>query len=302
MLIVADVEIDIIALAESVAPGEPPEEPSGNLGPDYTIELEQEKSTYVAWEPVYPQWIPEGYEISFVRDPAYGQQDIRYENTAGDEIAYTFYFRLGQWGRQFDGIGQPEEVTINGSLGYRLGSKLIWTDEAKGFGFELVGIPGVDLIAIAESVGIGPELEPTNAAKTQKALAELGDYRITQLPEGMTEDALTGIPLEDGGGWYSYIRRWYVNPSTNAQLYFEYETYTAEPPLPLDKMVQNFVGDSPIEQCTIHGCTGAISQGDSDASVVWIAGTETHGVYFKLVSSDFSARELLTMAQSVQKK
>ncbi len=301
-----DMAVDLQALAESVDFGEPLEVSTHYLGPDYTIELEQEKSTYVGWEPVYPQWVPEGYKVTFVSDPADGQQTIWYENASGEQILYTFYFRLGQWGRQFEGMGEPEEVTINGNPGYHLGNSLIWTEEAKGFGFELSGMPGVNLIAIAESVGLGPELEPTNADKTQKALAELGDYQIAQLPKGMVEDALTGMPLEDGGGWYSYVRRWYIDPKTNAQVYFEYESYVAgedQQDVTLEEIAKARVPEgSPLDWCTIRGCTGVVSQNGEDAQIVWIMGTETKGVSFSLFSSDFTAQELLPMAESVQKQ
>lgn len=299
MLSVDDEAVDIIGMAESVAPGEPLEVSANYLGPDYTIELEQEPSTYVGWEPVYPQKVPEGYAISFVSDPAYGEQNIDYRNAAGDSLSYTLYFRLGQWGRQFDGMGQPEQVDINGHTGYQIGNNLIWTDEARGFGFSLHSSAEIDLIAIAKSVAPGPELTPTDADKTGKALEQLGDYQITALPKGMVEDGLTGCPLEDGGGWYSYIRRWYFNKKTNQELFFTYESYVSDASS-VEEVVQMDIGDTPAEFRTILGCTGAVAQVGNDAKVVWIQGNEAKGVSFMLISPDYSVEELLKIAESVQ--
>ncbi|MGM9584995.1 MAG: hypothetical protein ACI3V1_05575 [Faecousia sp.] len=299
MLSVDDETVDIVAMAESVAPGAPLEVSANHLGPDYTIELEQEPSAYVGWESVYPQNVPEGYTIRFVSDPAYGEQSIDYSNETGDSLSYTLYFRLGQWGRQFDGMGQPEQVDINGQTGYRIGNTLIWADETRGFGFTLRSSAEVDLIAIAKSVAPGPELIPTDADKTEKALEQLGDYQITALPKGMVEDGLTGRPLEDGGGWYSYVRRWYFSKKTNQELYFTYESYVSDA-ASVEEVLQMDVGDTPAEFHTILGCTGAASQVGNDAKVVWIQGSEEKGVIFMLISPDYSVAELLKIAESVQ--
>ena len=301
MLSVDDETVDIFAMAESVAPGAPLEVSSNYLAPDYSIELEQDSDTYVGWEPVYPQAVPEGYAITFVANPAYGEQTIRYQNAAGEVMSYTIYFRLGEWGRQFSGMGQPQQVDINGSIGYLTGNSLIWTDEAKGFAFALAAGEDVDLIAVAKSVGPGPELEPTDADKTKKALEELGDYRITALPSGMTEDGLMGYPLEDGGGWYSYVRRWYFNKKTNQELFFTYESYVSDAACVEEVIQMNF-----SEECTqfqtIQGCTGGAAQDGSEAKVVWVQGNGAKGICFMLTSPDYSPEELLKIAESIQKQ
>ena len=159
----------------------------------------------------------------------------------------------------------------------------------------------VDLIAVAKSVGIGPELKPTFADKTVKALEELGDYQITALPTGMVEDGLTGAPLEDGGGWYSYVRRWYFNPKNNQDIYFEYESYVTDCSN-MEDVVRMLIGtgENPVQMKTIHGCTGATLQNGASASVVWLIGTPEKGTSFKLYSNSFTAEELLTIAESVQ--
>ena len=301
MLSVEDDAVDILSMAESAAPGEPLEVTSNYLGPDYTIELEQDASSYVGWEPVYPQRVPEGYEITFVAEPAYGEQSIDYENAAGDTLTYTLYFRLSQWGRQFDGMGQPEQVRINGNVGYRSRGELIWTDEAKGFGFSLRASGDIDLIAVAESVRVGPELKPTRWDDIRKALEQLGDYQITALPDGMVEDGLTGAPLENADDWYSYVRRWYFDPKTNQDIYLEYESYVTECS-DMEDVLHMLIGtgENPVQMKTIQGCTGAALQNGASASVVWLIGTPEKGTAFRLSSSSFTVEALLPIAESVQ--
>lgn len=298
MLSVEDDAVDILAMAESAAPGEPLEVTSNYLGPDYTIELEQDASSYVGWEPVYPQSVPEGYEITFVAEPAYGEQSIDYENDAGDTLTYTLYFRLSQWGRQFDGMGQPEQVKINRNVGYKSPGELIWTDAARGFGFSLRASGDVDLIAVAESVGIGPELKPTRWDDIRKALEQLGNYQITALPDGMVEDGLTGAPLENADDWYSYVRRWYFDPKTNQDIYLEYESYVTDC-TDMEDVLQMLIGTGG-NSVTVHGCTGAALQNGKSAAVVWLIGTPEKGISFRLSSSSFTAEALLPIAESVQ--
>lgn len=300
MLETEDETVDLTAMAEGVAPGEPLQVTKNYLGPDYTIELEQEPMNYVGWEPVYPQAVPEGYTITYVSERAYGQQEVVYENNAGERLDYILYFRLGQWGRQFDGMGQPETVSIHGKTGYHMGNKLIWTDETRGFGFSLETSGEVDLIAIAESVGPGPELRPTNADKIEQALAELGDYQITGLPESWVEDGLAGWPLEHEDDWYSYVCRWYVSRKNNQAIYFEYETYVSDC-ASTEEVARMSVGDrAPVEIVTVQGCTGAAAQNGANASVAWVLGDAAKGVQFKLYSEELSVEELLEIANSVR--
>lgn len=297
-----DASVDIIALAESAAPGKILEVSKSYLGPDYTIELEQEPTVYIEWQSIYPQQLPEGYALDTVGDRAYGQQTITWKNGRGDVISYTFYFRLGQYGRQFEGSGQPETVSVHGHTGYRTENSLIWTDEEQGFAYELNASAGVDLLALAESVGPGPELAYSND-KTEKALAQLGDYRITELPENMVEDGLSGSPLEDGGGWYSYVRRWYYDRTNNAQIYFTYETYVTETTTVEDTLSLFVSGYSETpELLTVNGDPGILLQDGDRASVAWLLGDASSGICFQLYSEQFTARQLLEIAQSIQKQ
>lgn len=299
-----DETVDILAMAESVAPGAPLEISKDYLGPDFSIELEQPQDVYFGWAPIYPQKVPEGYFIDFVSEPSYGEQVIRYENAVGDMLDYTFYYRLGKYGRDFSGTGQPQQVDINGNIGYLGAHSLIWTDDAKGYAFTLTSDRDIDLLSIAKNVALGPELEPTYHSKTLLALEELGDYQITELPDGVEQDELTGCPLSDGGGWYSYIRRWYFNKKTNAQIFFTYETYDyGDTPTPLEEAAKMYIGgDSDPQYQAICGYPGAFIQKDNCAEVVWFQGNDRKGVRFYLYSENYPVEELLTMAESVRKQ
>lgn len=295
-----DETVDLETLAESVGPGSKMEVSKSWFGPDYTIELEQEPATFIEWQSVYPQNIPDGYALDYVGNRAYGQQTIEWKNSEGDTITYTLYFRLGQYERQFEGIGEPEPVSINGLAGFLTGNSLLWADGKLGFGYDLVATGDVNLVELAESVGPGPELEITNDT-TPAALAELGDYQITVLPDNMVEDGISGCPLEDGGGWYSYIRRWYFDKTNNDQVYFTYETYSTDCDTE-EEVLKLFVpGMTEPEFASIQGYPGITLQDGESAYVAWIIGDVSKGVSFQMFSEQFTVKELLEMAQSVQK-
>lgn len=301
MLMTEEMDADLVAIASSVGPGEKLEiSPIYTQNPEYSVQMEQE-NTYVAFEPWYPQTIPEGYEIYFVSDKTYGEQTIQYANAEGDHIQYILYYRMGSWPRGYEGDLEPEEVSINGMTGYLIRNQeaqsLLWVNEEKGFGFVLKTGADIDILEMARSVAPGPELPATNAGKTDEALKQLGDYRITALPEGMREEGVAGWPKENPDDWYSYVRRRYVCPADNREVGMEYSTYVSQ-----DASVQEvacmIVGTNakPIQ---LSGYTGAYSEYEGHTTVVWI--NESSGLAFKLFSDDFSASDLIAVAQSVQK-
>lgn len=292
--------VDLVEIAKSVGPGKKLE-PTRSQGPGYTLELEQDR-VYVGYEPWYPRWIPEGYAETFVSDKAYGEQSIRFENADGDLILYTFYFRMGQWGRAFESMAEPEQVDINGHIGYKTVHSVIWTDEERGFGFALEASPNVDILKMARSVATGPEPAATYADKTQVALKQLGDYQIRALPEGMFEDGLTGMPLENGSGWYAYVRRWYFSKESGAEIYFEYETYVTDDLGSPEEMCRMRLSGSEhtVTDVEICGCVGGYQQDGDTAHVTWATGDGTKGTVFYMTSREFTAEELVKIAQSVE--
>lgn len=297
-----DETVDLVILAENVAPGPKMEVSKSYLGPDYTIELEQEPTAYIGWQSVYPQNIPDGYELEYVGDRAYGQQRIEWKNQDGEMISFTLYFRLGQHGREFEGSGEPEAVSINGRTGYKIGNSLLWVDEELGFAYELRITGNVDLVTLAQSVGSGPELPLSNNDRTNKALEQLGDYHITELPKNMIEDGLSGAPLENENDWYSYVRRWYYDRSNNDQVYFTYETYLTDCNTEQEVLKLFVPAFTEPEFGSIQGYPAIMLQEGQKAYVTWLIGDVNKGVCFQLYSEQFTVEELLVMAESVQRK
>lgn len=259
----------------------------------------------------YPQEIPDGYTMTFVSDPS-AQQDqiIRYENAAGDWLTYRIYVAAPASAVEVYDIEKKTDVTINGCAGILYeqtgGTRtLVWADEKNGYGFSLrADDSSVDLTAMAKSTAEGEPLEPTYAEQKEKAIGQLGDYVPAYLPAGFEEQGVQASPLEDGGNWYSYVRKWYVNKAENTQVYFEYETYRiqTEDGFSYDaKTVCSFhipgYELQPVgEEVEINGFFGIATNCD----IAW-ADPERHVVYH-LHSEDVMGEELLKIARSISKR
>ena len=287
------------------------EEPTGNY--DVEIDFQRTTNEYLELGAVYPQSLPEGYTIDFVSDKALGMQHIVYADKTGTR-AIRFIAQLGNAGGQmeFQDVTSEEPVTVQNCPGtiYRFGNghqSVVWQNEEQGIGFTLVTENpnvDVDLLAIAQSVGSGEPLTPTLAAGYDTALSEMGDYRITALPNGFVETDFMASPLENGGDWYAYVRRWYGDKvTTDNTIYFEYEHFRLESDEPMNHPVEP-VENSPEtilrysgggDSTTIQGMPGAIS----DESVIWVDWDAQ--VVFKIVASNRTSQEMLALANSVQR-
>lgn len=272
----------------------------------YEVELDFQRTgdAYIEMGAYYPQEIPEGYQLSFVSDPAMGMQNLVYENAAGEK-AFRFIMQLGSDGGQviLDQIQKEEQVTIHGCPGtlyYHEGGTqtVVWQDEAQGFGFVLLGNePGLDMRAIAESVGPGEPLTPTLAEGYDTALSQLGDYRVTALPDGFRQTNFMASPLEDGGGWYAYVRRWYGDKvSIDNTIYFEYEHFKLESDTSGENTPETIIeywgGGEPK---TILGMPGGVQ----DGRIIWVDWDAQ--VVFSLSASNRTSQELLALAESVER-
>ena len=259
----------------------------------------------------YPQEIPEGYTMTFVSDGApYQNQNIIYENEEGNEIWYWIYIADPASSAEVYDIVSKTEVKINGEDGIlyeQLGGylTLVWINEEQGFGYKLTASDiEVDLIAMAESTAEGEPLTPSRSEETKQAIEELGDYSPTYLPEGFEEQGVQASPLSDGGGWYSYVRKWYVNKKENTQIYFTYETYAIATEdgftddarticafqIPCCDILKGIIVGDEIE---INGMYGLATSN----RVVW-ADPENH-VFYYLSSEDVTGEELLKVAKSI---
>ena len=273
------------------------------------VVFEDVKDVFLELKPIYPQALPEGYAISFVSDGApYQEQSIVYENGTGGEIRYLIFIGDSASIVEIYGIENKRDVKINGQDGILYvqtgGSRtLVWVDREQGFGFTLsTGDSSVDLLAMAESTREGEYLIPTRSEATVKAVKELGDYHPQYLPEGFVEQGTMGSPLENGGGWYSYVRKWFVNREENKKIYLEYESYriVTEEGYSYDPeaacacfMHRNRQGEIEAEEIQVNGMFGYVRR----SHIAW-ADPHKH-VVFHLYSEDLSGEELLEVARSV---
>ena len=284
---------------------------NGEIHEGEKVEFEEVHDVFIELGSWYPQEIPEGYTMTFVSDGApYQNQTIKYENEAGDEIRYWIYIADPASGSEIYDIVSKTDVEINGQDGIlyeQVGKSrtLVWINEKQGFGFKLNTTDSdVDLIAMAESTAEGEPLTPSRSEETKQAIAELGDLGPTYLPDGFEEQGVQASPLSAGGGWYSYVRKWYVNKAENTQIYFEYETYVIDTASGYEdnaKTVCSFWipgcdilhGIMVGEEVEINGMYG-IASGNH---IAW-ADPETHRV-FHLTSEDILGDDLLKVAQSI---
>ena len=277
------------------------------------INFDQIHDGYIELGPYYPQEIPEGYAMTFVSDGAPLQsQVIHYENGAGGLIRFWIYIGNPASSAEIYGIIDRKDITVAGKAGLLYEQQggvrtIVWLSEKQGYGFVLTANdPSVDILAMAESTAEGEYLVPTRSEKTVEALQELGDFSPEYLPEGYAERGLQGAPLSEGG-WYSYVRKWYINTEENKRIYFEYESYvivTEDGYTDDARTICSFSipgyhilkGETAGEETEINGMFGIMTA----EHIVW-ADPQTHRV-FHLYSEDVTGEELLQVAKSISEK
>ena len=273
------------------------------------VVFDEVQDVFVELKPYYPQEAPDGYAITFVSEGAPLQnQSIIYENDAGGEIRYWIYIGDPASVIEIFDIVNKTEVEINSQKGILYEQEgntrtLVWTDPKQGFGFALrTADSDVDILAMAASTAEGEYLTPTRSESTIKAVNELGDYYPEYLPDGFVEQGTMGSPIAEGGGWYSYVRKWFVNREENDQIYFEYESYriATDDGYSYDPkaacacyMNRNQQGELVAEEIQINGMFGYVRRNH----IAW-ADPDKHVVYH-LYSDDITADELLKVALSI---
>ena len=272
-----------------------------NWGNYSEISFEAADESYVDLKPYLPESMPEGYERTFVSDTIHGSQTIHYTNEDGKTVIFE-YGKPDTMDLSLNNIESRDKVKVGGHEGilYTCANSrfLLWTDEEQGIGYDLdTDDLSVDLLIIAESVAEQESpLVPTQAESTERALAELGNFAISELPEGYTEAGVSGAPTSEGGGWYGYVIRRYENRETNGAISLNYETYrladgkenTAENVLALS----GFDG-SEVE---VNGLPGLISA--DGTRIAWVD-TE-RSMTFHIHSEAVTGEELYALANSVR--
>lgn len=275
------------------------------------VRFDETGDVFIELGAYYPQEIPEGYTMTFVSEGAPLQsQRIVYENAEDKELDFLIMIGDPASAVEIYDIAEKTEVNINGGSGILYTHSggmqtLVWIAEKQGYGFSLgTNDISLDLVAIAKSTAPGEPLVPTRAESTVKALEELGDVSPSYLPQGYEEQGVMGCPLEEGGGWYSYVRKYYVNKEENTRIYFEYETYAIDTEMGYTddaRTVCSFLipGSNALEgvflgeETEVNGMFG-LAIGNH---IAW-ADPERHIVYH-LTSEDVLNEELLKVAQSM---
>ena len=272
-----------------------------NWGNYSEISFEAADESYVDLKPYLPESMPEGYERTFVSDTIHGSQTIHYTNEDGKTVIFE-YGKPDTMDLSLNNIESRDKVKVGGHEGilYTCANSrfLLWTDEEQGIGYDLdTDDLSVDLLIIAESVAEQESpLVPTQAESTERALAELGNFAISELPEGYTEAGVSGAPTSEGGGWYGYVYKHYENRETNSMISLSYETYsladgkenTAENVLPL------YVSDG--REVEVNGLPGLISA--DGTRIAWVD-TE-RSMTFHIHSEAVTGEELYALANSVR--
>ena len=272
------------------------------------ISFDATGSDYLELGSWYPKYIPDGYEETFVSDPATfngRNQSIQFKNADGQVLGIEIQTAGPGLEMVLANVISEQRVSINGLAGmlyttvddHRL---LAWSDEERGLGFTIgTDDISIDIVAVANSVRqINYVPTPTDAYKTDDALAELGDYIPAALPEGFSEKSTVGYPREDGGGWYAYVNRCYEN-DVHDVIYFAYETFSLDPEFEQSaQTVIDFAGGG--SSVTVNDLPGAISTVNDETQIVWVDMEKS--LEFKLVSGAVSEQELLTMANSITLK
>lgn len=255
-----------------------------------------------------PSIIPGDYELDFVSDyfEYNGSQNIRYKNAVGKTIEFMYGKPGPGMSVTFDNVISEEDITIAEHTGVltRTASynALLWTNDAAGYAFTLSCTDtGLDIVAIAESViGLDEPVTATNANNTANAIASLGDYKPTYLPEGYVENGYYGKPESGEGDSYSYgyVRRYYVNKDTNRNINFAYETYRLEDMENTARNVLSLYASG--ESVEVNGFPGVVEVNANGATVVWV--DTGNMIAYTLYTDDVQPDELLKIAESINNK
>lgn len=274
-------------------PSETREKVDGNAEPYYVeIRFLPVDDLYHELPAMYPQEIPEGYTLSFVSDANMGSQRLVYDKADGT-FGFDFAMQVGDDANSMTLLDVVREdiVTVCGREGTLYttqygGQVLVWQDEMMGVGFILsTEERNLDLVSIANTVAAGEKLTPILSDKYETALEELGDYRITKLPEGYREIEFMAYP-----GNHGYVRRDYGDGYTtkNTVLLF-YEPVYGEQDV---ETVLDYRGNG--EAVAVNGLPGV----RQDRAVVWV--DWENQIIFHISTREATNLDLLAIAESVE--
>ncbi len=276
----------------------------------FEVDFQATDDEYIELSSWYPQYIPDGFEESFISDTQGHSQLIKFTNEDHSALLVFSYETAGT-GKDisFNLFEGKEPVTVNGTEGLLVnGTHLYWTDHARGIGFSLSIdgenidlIDSTELIAIAESVmELDEPLIPTNEYKKDMALEQLGDYRPTVLPEGYEASELYASPLEGKDDWYAYVRRWYEN-NRHDMIYITYETYRFDHAVddPAAEILDLNTPDSATTSTdmTIQGFPAVLIEDSRRMTLFWADAEK--GLVFSVSGDTITGEEAIAIAEGI---
>lgn len=293
--------------------GEPvTEQPTGSYAAK--IEFQQTGNEYFELESIYPQNIPEGYTLAYISDQAMGMQSLFYHDSEGN-FAFDYNMQLGRSNRPIEiaGVAEEKDITVNGNPGVlyttTLGEKAVaWYQPEDGIGFTMFfadkNLGTAEALTIAQSVGPGKPLTPTQISAVQEIPKKIGDYRISTLPTDFVETDFSASLLAYTEGWDSFISRYYGNKVTTDNTivfeYFHFQLQTAEADKLLGETAEDpvfeymkYIGIS--ESTLIHGMPGVIQEN----GVFWV--DREAQILFHIYAPGRPTQEMLDLADSVQR-
>lgn len=245
-----------------------------------------------------PSGIPGDYSLDFVSEyfTYNGSQNMRYKNSSGARIEFM-YGKPGPGMSITVDNAISEEETVIGSNTALLsktpsGNILVWSNDVAGYAFVLTCTDTeLDIVDIAESiVGLDEPVTATNAGYTAEAIEILGEYKPAFLPDGYAENGFYGNP-----NGFAYVRRYYVNKTTNRSIHFSYELYSLDDETMVEELIGLNLGRKSLE---INGLPAAMDINEQGATLYWA--DENKSMLFVLYTDGVQPDELLEVARSVE--
>ena len=271
--------------------------------------------------------VPDGYaRIGGVTQGDYTENN--WKNDRGARLSFRYEKAgagLGNVTLTEESIREKRSVTVGDLPGtlYVLpgGSLLAWVDEQAGIGFMLTDDGGgLDLPALAETVSRTAD-RPEPDENALAALAQLGDWTVTALPDGYGEYAVQGMPAEYGGeDQYAYVRRYYSDAdgrsieldheaslgdcyNSYVQYYRDNGDISQEELDVIEKMGVSVQGlGCTVTDVTVQGRPAGLVTSENGIAIrlAWLS--EDGATAFILSSDSLTADQMLAAAESVKEQ
>ncbi len=283
---------------------------------------------------VYPQWLPAGFEESFVSWRLYKAQTLRFENEAGDQLDFHYAaVQLENNQRLVQGKHlQVTETCVNGQSALLIVDKgaavttqsLIWADSEAGIVFQLdyEGDGRIPLRRIARNITEVSEADapiPSHQTKLEEAYKQLGHYELGTLPEDYRLIELYGQGQGYEGGLICVDKR-YENESFDSLRFIVQRLPYCQPgesppaDYDMDAALLQTVDPSPSETAplpgqpvsvktalTVQGCPALLTEWPGKDNrflcLTWVDLERDN--QFSLEASALSAEELIALAEAI---